>query len=93
MEALMTWAKENYDLISLFVGVVGVIIAVISLFYEIQRKKQRKTVLRLEIEKKEAQLKAMEMSYQTGFNAQEFGNINMQLSSLRAEIEQLKKQL
>lgn len=93
MDTLMTWAKENYDLISLFVGFVGVVIAVISLCYEIQRKKQRKTVLRLEIEKKEAQLKAMEMSYQTSFNAQEFGNINMQLSSLRAEIEQLKKQL
>ena len=35
----MTWAKENYDLISLFVGVVGVIIAVISLMYEIKKKK------------------------------------------------------
>ena len=38
MDALMTWAKENYDLISLFVGVVGVAIAVISLCYEINLK-------------------------------------------------------
>lgn len=49
----MTWAKENYDLISLFVGVVGVIIAVISLYYEIQKKKQKKAALRFEIKKKE----------------------------------------
>lgn len=39
MDTLMTWAKENYDLISLFVGVVGVVIAVISLCYEIKKKK------------------------------------------------------
>lgn len=38
----MTWAKENYDLISLFVGVVGVVIAVISLMYEIKKKKSLK---------------------------------------------------
>lgn len=42
MDALMTWAKENYNLISLFVGVVGVIIAVISLYYEIKKKKEKK---------------------------------------------------
>ena len=42
MDALMTWAKENYNLISLFVGVVGVIIAVISLMYEIKKKKEKK---------------------------------------------------
>ena len=39
MEAISDWAKENYDLISLFVGVVGVVIAVISLCYEIKKKK------------------------------------------------------
>ena len=37
MDALMNWAKENYDLISLFVGIVGVVIAVISLIYEIKK--------------------------------------------------------
>ncbi len=42
MDTLMTWAKENYDLISLFVGVVGVIIAVISLMYEIKKKKEKR---------------------------------------------------
>ena len=42
MDALMTLAKENYNLISLFVGVVGVIIAVISLMYEIKKKKEKR---------------------------------------------------
>lgn len=35
----MTWAKENFDLITLLVGMVGVVVAVISLFYEIERRK------------------------------------------------------
>lgn len=35
----MTWAKENFDLITLLVGMVGVVVAVISLFYEIKRRK------------------------------------------------------
>ena len=37
MDAIWDWAKENYDLISLFVGIVGVVIAVISLIYEIKK--------------------------------------------------------
>ena len=41
MEAIMDWAKENYDLISLFVGIIGVVIAVISLMYEIKKKKEK----------------------------------------------------
>ncbi len=39
MDAITTWAKENFDLITLLVGMVGVIVAVISLFYEIKRRK------------------------------------------------------
>ena len=42
MDAIWNWAKENYDLISLFVGLVGVVIAVISLMYEIKKKKSSK---------------------------------------------------
>ena len=39
MEAIITWAKENYDLISLGVGVLGVLIGIMSV---IQAKKQVK---------------------------------------------------
>ena len=42
MDAIWDWAKENYDLISLFVGLVGVVIAVISLMYEIKKKKGKR---------------------------------------------------
>ena len=44
MDAIWDWAKEkeNYDLISLFVGLAGVVIAIISLIYEIKKKKEKK---------------------------------------------------
>jgi len=42
MDAITTWAKENFDLISLFVGIIGVVIAVISLMYEIKKKKEKR---------------------------------------------------
>jgi hypothetical protein len=42
MDAMWDWAKENFDLISLFVGIIGVVIAVISLMYEIKKKKEKR---------------------------------------------------
>jgi hypothetical protein len=42
MDAITTWAKENFDLITLFVGFVGVVVAVISLIYEMKKKKVHK---------------------------------------------------
>ena len=42
MNAIWDWAKENFNLISLFVGLIGVVIAVISLMYEIKKKKEEK---------------------------------------------------
>ena len=39
METIITWAKENYDLLSLGFGVLGVVIGIISVF---QAKKQAK---------------------------------------------------
>lgn len=42
MDAITTWAKENFDMITLLVGLVGVVIAVISLFYELKKKKAQK---------------------------------------------------
>ena len=41
MESFMSWAKENFDLISLYVGLLGVVIAVIALVYEIRGKKRK----------------------------------------------------
>ena len=38
----MLWAKENFDLICLLVGLIGVVIAFISLIDEIKKKKNGK---------------------------------------------------
>ena len=42
METFMTWAKENFDLISLYVGLLGVVIGILALVYEIKGKKKKK---------------------------------------------------
>jgi uncharacterized membrane protein len=42
MDTITSWAKENFDMITLMVGLIGVIIAVISLFVEIKKKKNNK---------------------------------------------------
>ena len=42
MDAISTWAKENFDLITLFVGFAGIVVAVISLIYEMKKKKAQK---------------------------------------------------
>ena len=42
MEALITWAKENFDLISLFIGIIGVLIAFISVADEMKKKRDQK---------------------------------------------------
>ena len=93
MDAISAWAKENFDLITLFVGFVGVVLAVISLILELKKRNQRKQELKNQIATKEAQLHAMEMSIKAGFNVSEYGGLEMQKSALQAEIEQLKKQL
>lgn len=42
MDSLTTFLKENYDLVTLFVAVIGVIIAVISMVYEMKKKSKNK---------------------------------------------------
>ena len=41
METIMQFLKENYDLIGLFIGVVGVVIAVFSLIDEVRKKRAK----------------------------------------------------
>lgn len=42
MDSISTFLKENYDLVSLLVGVLGVMIAIIALVYELKKKKSGK---------------------------------------------------
>ena len=39
METIMSWAKENFDLICLFVGMLGVLISIVTVIYEIKKKR------------------------------------------------------
>ena len=42
MEQIMSWAKENFDLICLLVGVLGVLVSVVSVIHEIRVKKRNR---------------------------------------------------
>jgi len=42
MEGIWAWAKDNYDLIGWIVGLIGVVIAVISLLLELKKKRRDK---------------------------------------------------
>ena len=42
MDAITTWAKENFDLICLLVGIVGVAISIACVIIEIKKKRNRK---------------------------------------------------
>lgn len=41
METIITWAKENYQLIVLAVSVAGVLLAILSLILETRKKKEK----------------------------------------------------
>ena len=40
MDSIISFAKENFDLICLFVGFIGVVIGFISVIDEIKKKKE-----------------------------------------------------
>ena len=42
MDTIMSWAKENFDLICLILGVLGVIISIVTLIYEMKVKRRNK---------------------------------------------------
>jgi len=85
----MSWAKENYDLISLFVGFVGVVIGVISLVSE-KRKKRRDVAEK--IAEKQAELDALD-SIHYFLDSTSAGNTMVKRVTLQKEIEALKKKL
>ena len=40
MDSLITFAKNNFDLITLLVGFRGVVVSVISVIYEVRKRKR-----------------------------------------------------
>ena len=89
MDALMTWAKENYDLISLFVGIVGIVIAVISLVSEIKKKERD---IADKIAEKQTELDALDSIHYFP-DSTTLGNTMIKRTTLHREIEALKKKL
>ena len=41
MDTLITFAKENFQLITLVVGLIGVVIAFITLIHEVKARKRK----------------------------------------------------
>ena len=89
MDAISTWAKENFDLITLFVGVAGVVVGVISLIYELRKKKSD---IRTKIAEKQAELDALD-SIHFHMDMTSAGNSMTRRTVLQKEIEALKKKL
>jgi uncharacterized membrane protein len=42
MDSITTFLKENYDLVVLLVSMLGVLIAVVALIYELKKKSKNK---------------------------------------------------
>ena len=89
MESILSWAKENYDLISLFVGIVGIVIAVISLVSEIKKKER---YIADKIAEKQAELDALDSIHYFP-DSTTLGNTMIKRTTLHREIEALKKKL
>jgi len=41
MDTIITWSKENFNLVLLLVSIAGVVVSVISLLYELKKKKSK----------------------------------------------------
>ncbi len=89
MESILSWAKENYDLISLFVGIVGIVIAVISLVSEIKKKERD---IADKIAEKQTELDALDSIHYFP-DSTTLGNTMIKRTTLHREIEALKKKL
>lgn len=89
MDSMMTWAKENYEMISLLVGIIGVVVAFISL---ILAKRDSKSAIRKKIAEKQAELTALD-SIHHGIEHTTASDMMVRREVLRKEIEELKRQL
>lgn len=100
MELIITWAKDNYNLICLGVGVVGVLISIISVIQASKQVKQArkekkedfKQDIKQEIAKKRAELKVLESTHHV-VDSKTIDDIILRKSILSREIEELEKQL
>lgn len=89
MDAIWDWSKENYNLLSLLVGLVGVVIGVVSLVYELRKRKRD---IASKIAEKQAELDALDSIHYFP-DSTTLGNTMIKRTTLHREIEALKKKL
>lgn len=89
MDAIWDWAKHNFDLISLFVGILGVVIGVVSLVYELRKRKRD---IASKIAEKQAELDVINSTHHY-IDMTTMNNSMMRKSVLEKEIDALKKKL
>ena len=89
MDAIWDWAKHNFDLITLFVGILGVVIGVISLFVD---KKKSKKEIAYKIAEKQAELDVINSTHHY-IDLTTMNNSMIRKSVLEKEIDALKKKL
>lgn len=85
----MTFAKENYNMISLLIGFIGIIIGVLGV---ISAKRRSKDEIRKKIAEKQARLDVLSSTHHFA-DGTTMNNTMIEREVLKKEIEELKKQL
>ena len=89
VDTMWDWAKENYNLLSLLVGLVGVVIGVVSLVYELRKRKRD---IASKIAEKQAELDVINSTHHY-IDMTTMNNSMIRKSVLEKEIDALKKKL
>lgn len=82
--------RENIDILTLIVAIATFIVTCLAYHYT---RRSSKKHLRNLIAKKQAQLTAMEGSLRWGIEHSAAAHLRVEMSALKAEIEELKSQL
>lgn len=88
MDTFITFCKENFDLITLAVGILGVFVGILSV---IQEMKEKKTKIRKELEKLQAERNSIEVVNDSDNSGQGYNMTD--IDRLDKKIEELKKKL
>ena len=87
---MMELLRENIDILTLIVAIATFIVTCLAYRYS---RRSSKKYLRNLIERKQAQLKAMEESMRYGIECSAASHLRVETAALRAEIDELKSQL
>ena len=88
MDTFISFCKENFDLITLAVGILGVFVGILSV---IQEMKEKKTKIRKELEKLQAERNSITVVNDSDNSGQGYNMTD--IDRLDKKIEELKKKL